>query len=171
MLVGVGSSGPHTNGYSLLRKVFEWLPMDSVPSGFNRTLGEALLEPHRNYLPVLETALDGGLIKAMAHITGGGLPENLPRVLPDLVDARIRLGSWPMPPLFRLVQEVAVGMSTTELYRTLNIGIGMVLVCAPDDVAAVQAAIAEPTWVIGGLTTAVADESGRRVHLDELFVQ
>ncbi len=151
VLIGVGSSGPHTNGYSLLRKVFDWIPMDVVPDGFDRSLGETLLEPHRSYLDVLRPALAGGGVKALAHITGGGLPENLPRVLPDDVDALVRLGSWPISPLFRLVRELTPSMSTDELYRTLNMGIGMVIVCAPGDVAAVQDQIDEPTWTIGEL--------------------
>ncbi len=151
MLVGVGSSGPHTNGYSLLRKIFDWIPMDVVPDGFERPLGETLLEPHRSYLDVLRAALSSGTVKALAHITGGGLPENLPRVLPDDVDAEIRLGSWPVSPLFRLVRELTPQMSTDELYRTLNMGIGMVVVCSSDEVARLQATIDEPTWVIGKL--------------------
>ena len=151
VLLGVASNGPHTNGYSLLRKLFQWLPMDSTPAGFDCTLGEALLKPHRNYLPVLAAAIDSGLVKALAHITGGGLPENMPRVLPDGIDARIQLGSWPVPPLFRLVREVATGMDTHELYRTLNMGVGMVVVCAAADVATVQSQIPEQTWVIGEL--------------------
>jgi phosphoribosylamine--glycine ligase/phosphoribosylaminoimidazole synthetase len=160
VLIGVASSGPHTNGYSLLRKVFDWIPMDVVPDGFDRPLGETLLEPHRSYLDVLRAALDSGRVKALAHITGGGLPENLPRVLPDDVDARITLGSWPVSPLFRLVRELTPQMSTEELYRTLNMGIGMVIVCSPDDAAPVQATIDEPTWMIGSLVPGAG-----RVHL------
>jgi len=163
VLIGVASNGPHTNGYSLLRKLFDWLPMDSVPAGFDCTLGEALLKSHRNYLPVLGAAIDSGMVKALAHITGGGLPENLPRVLPDGIDAHIELGSWPVPPLFRLVRDVTVGMSTAELYRTLNMGVGMVVVCAAEDVTAVQSTIPETTWVIGTLATAVG--AGRTVEL------
>jgi phosphoribosylamine--glycine ligase/phosphoribosylaminoimidazole synthetase len=150
-LIGVASSGPHTNGYSLLRKVFDWIPMDVVPDGFDRPLGETLLEPHRSYLDVLREVLAGRSVKALAHITGGGLPENLPRVLPGDVDAVVRLGSWPVPPLFQLVRELTPAMPTEELYRTLNMGVGMVIVCAADDVEVVQARIAEPTWVIGEL--------------------
>ena len=152
-----------TNGYSLLRKLFEWLPMDAVPVGFDCTLGEALLKSHRNYVPVLGAAIDGGKVKALAHITGGGLPENLPRVLPDGINARIHLGSWPVPPLFQLVREVAVGMATHELYRTLNMGVGMVVVCAAGDLSEVQASITEQTWVIGELITAA--DAGRTVVL------
>ena len=151
VLVGIASNGPHTNGYSLLRRLFDWLPMDCTPAGFDAPLGETLLRSHRNYLPVLEAALDGKLLKALAHITGGGLPENLPRVLPDGIDARVQLGSWPVPPLFRLVREAAVGMSTHELYRTLNMGVGMVVVVAPERLADLQATIPEETWVIGEL--------------------
>lgn len=162
-LIGVASNGPHTNGYSLLRKIFEWLPMDSTPPGFDRPLGETLLVPHRSYLDVLTGALAGGKVKALAHITGGGLPENLPRVLPDDCDASIELGSWPVPALFQLVREVVTQLDTFELYRTLNMGIGMVLVCAADNVVAVQRSIDETTWVIGHLVATSNLE--QRVHL------
>ncbi len=151
VLIGIASSGPHTNGYSLLRRLFQWIPMDVIPEGMDRPLGDALLEPHRSYLHVLDPAITSGRVKALAHITGGGLPENLPRVLPSGVHAEIHISSWPVPPLFRLVRELAAGMDTHELYRTLNMGVGMVVVCAADAVTAVQASIAEPTWVIGRL--------------------
>jgi phosphoribosylamine--glycine ligase/phosphoribosylaminoimidazole synthetase len=163
VLIGVASNGPHTNGYSLLRRLFDWLPMDATPLGFDAPLGDTLLRPHRNYLPVLEAALHSTHVKALAHITGGGLPENLPRVLPDGLDAHIDLGSWPVPPLFRLVRELTPGMPTDELYRTLNMGIGMVVVVSPEHADDVQAAIAEPTWRIG--TLVATDTSGRSVHL------
>lgn len=162
VLIGLASSGPHTNGYSLLRKLFEWLPMDSVPFGLDRTLGEALLEPHRSYLEPLTPALATGKIKGLAHITGGGLPENLPRVLPDGCDAVVQLGSWVVPPLFRLVRETATALDVHELYRTLNMGIGMVVLCSPEDADEVRSAVPEPTWVIGQLTP-----GSRKVHLVE----
>jgi phosphoribosylamine--glycine ligase/phosphoribosylaminoimidazole synthetase len=151
VLIGIASNGPHTNGYSLLRRVFEWLPMDSTPPGFDAPLGDTLLRSHRNYLPVLDKALASGHIKALAHITGGGLPDNLPRVMPTSCDARVQLGSWSMPPLFALVREVATAMDVGELYRTLNMGIGMVVVCSPDRAQIVQASIDETTWIIGSL--------------------
>ena len=163
VLIGVASNGPHTNGYSLLRKLFQWLPMEVTPAGFDAPLGTTLLRSHRNYLPVLDKVLQAGQVKALAHITGGGLPENLPRVLPDGVDALVQLGSWPMPALFRLVRELATGMPTDELYRTLNMGVGMVVVCAAELVDAVQGMIDEPTWVIGRLVA--AEGRGRQVHL------
>jgi len=161
LLVGIASNGPHTNGYSLLRKVFEWLPMETVPPGFDVPLGEALLRPHRNYLPVLDALLRDGSAKALAHITGGGLPDNLPRVLPNGIDAVIRLGSWPVPPLFRLVRELTVGMSDDELYRTLNMGVGMVVVCSPVELERVRSLIPEESWVIGELV----GDGARKVHL------
>jgi phosphoribosylamine--glycine ligase/phosphoribosylaminoimidazole synthetase len=150
VLVGVASSGPHTNGYSFLRRLFDWLPLDAQPEPLERPLVDALLEPHRSYLPVLAAALATEAVKALVHITGGGLPENVPRVLPDGVGARVYLGSWPVPPLFQLVRQVSV-VDDVELHRTLNMGVGMVLVVHPNDVAAVQAAIAEDTWLIGEL--------------------
>jgi phosphoribosylamine--glycine ligase/phosphoribosylglycinamide formyltransferase/phosphoribosylformylglycinamidine cyclo-ligase len=150
-LVGIASNGPHTNGYSLLRKLFDWLPLDAQPAPLDRPLVDALLEPHRAYLELLTPVLATNHVKALAHITGGGLPENLPRVLPAGTAARIQLGSWPLPPLFQLVTEVATAMPTEELYRTLNMGVGMVVVTdRPDEV---QALIGEPTWVIGEVTT------------------
>jgi phosphoribosylaminoimidazole synthetase len=160
VLIGIGSNGPHTNGFSLLRTLFQWLPMDSVPEGFTRPLGETLLTPHRSYLRLLEPALASRRVKALAHITGGGLVDNLPRVLPTGCDATVELGSWPASPLFELVRQVATGLDAHELHRTLNMGIGMVVVCAPADVPAIQASIAEPTWLIGAITP-----GDRKVHL------
>jgi phosphoribosylamine--glycine ligase/phosphoribosylaminoimidazole synthetase len=165
VLIGVASSGPHTNGYSLLRRLFAWIPMDVIPAGFDRPLGDTLLEPHRNYLPVLEDAVGTGAVKALAHITGGGFVENVPRVLPSDVDALIHLGSWPVPPLFQLVRELATALDDDELHRTLNMGIGIVVVCSADDVELVQAAIAEETWVIGELVP--HDPTGHRVRLSQ----
>jgi phosphoribosylaminoimidazole synthetase len=152
VLIGVTSNGPHTNGYSYLRKLFAWIPLESQPVPLDRPLVEALLEPHRNYLPVLKDALNTELVKALVHITGGGLPENMPRVLPQGIGANITLGSWPMPPLFQLVSELSA-LEMNELYRTLNMGIGMVVIVAPQHVEAVQASIGEQTWIIGELTS------------------
>ncbi len=152
VLVGLTSSGPHTNGYSLLRKLFDWLPLDAQPEPLDRPIGEALLVPHRSYLDALDRALnDDGLVKGLAHITGGGLIDNVPRILPEQCDASITLGSWPMPPLFQLVESVATGLPLEELYRTLNMGIGMVVVVAADRVQQLRDCINEPTWVIGEL--------------------
>ncbi len=165
MLVGLASSGPHTNGYSLLRRMFAAVPLDAAPAPLDRPIGDALLEPHRSYLPVLAPLLDGptgATVKALVHITGGGLPDNLPRVLPEGVGAQVHLGSWPVPPLFRLVRD-ASGLPAEELHRSLNMGIGMVVVCAPGDADAVQGELrsrGEASWVIGEL---VADPERRVV--------
>ena len=150
VLLGLASSGPHTNGYSLLRRVLAGIPLDVIPDGLSVTLGEALLAVHRNYLPVLENLLDNhlGLVKALVHITGGGLLDNPPRILPVGTAARITVGSWPVPALFALVRD-ASGLDADELHRTLNMGIGMVVVVAAQDVPAVQANISEQSWVIG----------------------
>jgi len=150
VLIAVASNGAHTNGYTYLRRALEWLPTDTVPAGWNMSLLDALLTPHRNYLPVLDAVLAGDKVKALVHITGGGLVENVPRVLPTGVGADIRLGSWPLPPLFALVREVS-SLDDEELHRTLNMGVGMVVVVAAGDVAAVQREISEETWVIGEL--------------------
>jgi phosphoribosylamine--glycine ligase/phosphoribosylaminoimidazole synthetase len=164
VLIGVASSGAHTNGFSFLRKLFQWVPLEVTPAGLDRPLADALLEPHRNYLPVLDSALATGSVKALAHITGGGLPENLPRVLPDGVAARVTLGSWPAVPLFALVRELATEMDVVELHRTLNMGVGMVIVTSPSEVDTVQTAIDEPTHVIGELV-AHSDDSSRVVFV------
>ncbi len=151
VLIALGSNGPHTNGYSLLRKVFAGLPLDAMPAPLEVPLVDALLAPHRSYLQPLRDVLETDLVKALVHITGGGLQENLPRALPPGCGARVRLGSWPVPPLFRLVRDVS-GLDASELHRTLNMGVGMVIVTSSRDAAAVAALIAEPTWVIGEIT-------------------
>jgi phosphoribosylamine--glycine ligase/phosphoribosylaminoimidazole synthetase len=162
VLIGIASSGPHTNGYSLLRRMFAGLPLDAMPAPLEVPLGDALLEPHRSYLSVLSELLDGPsrhVVKALVHITGGGMQENLPRVLPPGVGAEVRLGSWVVPPLFQLVRDCS-GLAADELHRTLNMGIGMVVVCDLRDAQTVQASINEPTWIIGEL---VKDPEGLAV--------
>jgi phosphoribosylamine--glycine ligase/phosphoribosylaminoimidazole synthetase len=164
VLIGIHSSGPHTSGYSLLRRMFAGMPLDAMPAPLDVPLGDALLEPHRSYLPVLRSLLDGpnfAQVKALVHITGGGLLENIPRVLPDGLGVDISIGSWPVPPLFQLIRDVS-GLDKNELHRTLNMGIGMIVVCAPTEVASVQSYIDETTWVIG---TVLARANG------EVFLQ
>ncbi|MFQ5860843.1 MAG: phosphoribosylformylglycinamidine cyclo-ligase [Dehalococcoidia bacterium] len=163
VLLGVPSSGLHTNGYSLVRKVFG---LDQEPSvlhrtypELDRTLGEELLEPHRAYYPLLEPVLP--LLKGMAHITGGGLVENVPRVLPSGLAAQIDRSAWEVPPIFRLVQQ-AGDVNEQEMLRVFNMGIGMVLVCAPEQVSAVQARVPE-AQVIGR----VVRQEGERVQFLE----
>jgi phosphoribosylformylglycinamidine cyclo-ligase len=160
VLLGLPSSGLHTNGYSLVRKVFgvglggdleeERARLNRTYPGLEGTLGEALLAPHRCYHNVVG-ALRAGAdrhppLRGIAHITGGGIPGNLPRILPDGpsagsgqgLAARLRRGSWPVQPIFRLIQERGK-VAEDEMYRTFNMGLGMILACAPADVEAVRA--------------------------------
>ncbi|HZU86729.1 MAG TPA: phosphoribosylformylglycinamidine cyclo-ligase, partial [Anaerolineaceae bacterium] len=152
LLVGWRSDSPHTNGYSLIRRVFEGVPLDTVFPELGIPLAEALLTPHRSYLPLLWQLVcqPNGPLKALAHLTGGAFIENIPRVLPEGLQAAIRWGCWPIPPLFLLIQSRA-GISDLEMARVFNCGIGMVGVIAPDDLPALQAALAEPTYLIGEL--------------------
>ena len=150
LLLGLASSGLHTNGYSLARKIFRGLPLEATPEGLDTTLGDALLAPHRSYLGVLRTALDRGLVKALAHLTGGGVFDNLPRVLPEGCAADIERAAWPVPPLFRLMADVS-GLPDEELFRTFNMGVGMMMVCDPQDEPALRHAIQEPLFTLGRL--------------------
>ena len=136
VLVGVPSSGLHTNGFSLVRQVFN---TDGEPNvlyrhfdELNHQLGEELLVPHRSYYPMLAPVL--GLINGLAHITGGGLPGKLPAILPDGLAAEINSGSWPVLPIFKIIQKEG-GISDDEMHRVFNMGLGMVAVCPEDNVA------------------------------------
>ena len=134
VLVGVPSSGLHTNGYSLARRViFEHLRLDvgSYVPELSRTVGEALLEPHRSYLPIIKPVLDGGRIKGMAHITGGGITDNLPRVLPHGTAAVVDTSAWDVPPLFTWLRRSG-DIPHDDMMRTFNMGIGLIVVTARD---------------------------------------
>ncbi|MBC7876916.1 MAG: phosphoribosylformylglycinamidine cyclo-ligase [Anaerolineales bacterium] len=148
MLIGLKSSGPHTNGYSLIRKIFADIPLDTFSPELNSSLADALLAPHRSYYSVLHSLLSD--IKALAHITGGGFIENLPRVLPENLDANIKLGSWPASPLWNLIQQKGE-IDTEEMYRVFNMGIGMIAIVDKDTVSKIQNLIPETTFVIGEL--------------------
>lgn len=150
LLLGLASSGLHTNGYSLARRLFRGLPLDATPAGLDRPIGEALLAPHRSYLNVLRPVLEKNLVKALAHLTGGGIFDNLPRVLPAGCAAEIDRAAWPVSPLFTLIAE-ASGLPDDELFRTFNMGIGLVLVCAPADEKAVRDTVTEPVYSLGRL--------------------
>ena len=149
VLIGLGSSGPHTNGYSLVRKVFEDVSLDTVFPELGKPLVDALLASHRSYLQPLGSTLHN--IKALAHITGGGFIENIPRVLPSDLDAVVRLGTWPVPPLFSLIQ-LRGEIDAEEMYRVFNMGIGMIAVVRAEDVDVVRRLIPEETFVVGELT-------------------
>ena len=153
-LLGLLSSGLHTNGYSLARKaLFEGggLSIDTHLPELGTTVGRALLAPHRGYLAALEPLLERGKIRALVHITGGGFPGNVPRVLPAGLGARIRTSAWRVPPLFRLIQS-AGKVPDEEMYRTFNMGVGMVVVVAPGDLHEVEHSLerrGETSFVIG----------------------
>jgi phosphoribosylformylglycinamidine cyclo-ligase len=153
VLLGIASDGVHSNGYSFVRKVVErsGLAWDA-PAPFAQTsLGAALLTPTRLYVKSALAAVRSGGLHALAHITGGGLTENLPRVLPDGLGATIDLGAWALPPVFRWLAETA-GMAEPELLKTFNCGIGMIAVVAEghaDAIAATLQAAGETVMRIG----------------------
>jgi phosphoribosylformylglycinamidine cyclo-ligase len=134
VLVGVPSSGLHTNGYSLARRiVFDTLKLDvgSYVSELQMTVGDALLEPHRSYLPFVQPLLAATRIKGMAHITGGGITDNLPRILPHGTAAVIDASSWTVPPLFTWLRR-AGDVPIDDMMRTFNMGVGLIIIVASD---------------------------------------
>jgi phosphoribosylformylglycinamidine cyclo-ligase len=158
VLIGLRSAGLHTNGYSLARGVFfgeggmaaeTWVPE------LDATIGDALLAEHRSYLSAVRPLLAEHLVKGMAHITGGGITENLPRVLPEGCAARIDTNVWTVPPLFRLLQTRG-GIATDEMFRAFNMGVGLILVCAPAQAERVQALLdahGEQSIVLGNVVS------------------
>ena len=148
LILGLPSSGPHTNGYSLIRKVFEGADLESVIPELGCSLADALLAPHRSYFNVLYPHLDK--VKALAHLTGGGFIENIPRILPENLSAVIRLNSWQIPPLWKLIQQTG-NIATEEMYRVFNMGIGMVVIVDKSIATNLQSSISEPTFIIGEL--------------------
>ncbi|MCC6132006.1 MAG: phosphoribosylformylglycinamidine cyclo-ligase [Acidobacteria bacterium] len=157
VLLGLASSGLHTNGYSLARKVFfERLRLrpDSLVPELGQTVAGALLAVHRSYLAPVLPLVESRSLKAMAHITGGGFRDNIPRVLPADVDAEVWMDSWDRPPLFRVIQE-AGQIDDEEMLRVFNCGIGLVLVVGQESAAGVVAALArtgEKAVEIGRIT-------------------
>ena len=156
VLLGIPSSGVHTNGFTLIRSVFD---IDEKPSvlfdhhtELGHTLGEELLVPHRNYFSLLEPHFDN--IKAISHITGGGLIGNLPRVLPSGLSAVINTDSWDLQPIFSMIQ--AKGVDMLEMYHVFNMGLGMVLICEQDKADGLQAVIHDSN-IIGEVVNQIDD--------------
>ncbi|UCH50777.1 MAG: phosphoribosylformylglycinamidine cyclo-ligase, partial [Chloroflexota bacterium] len=144
IILGLPSSGLHTNGYSLVRKVFD---IDRDPSALKvsytelkRTLGEELLQPHRCYHSELKPIFP--LVKGLAHITGGGFEGNIPRILPKGLTAQINKHAWQVPPIFKLIQEKGK-IKEAEMYQVFNMGIGMVIICSPQQAAELAATLPE----------------------------
>ena len=140
VVIGLPSSGLHTNGYSLVRKIFGVDELRKHYPELGKTLGETLLEPHRCYYHQLKPLLP--LIKGMAHITGGGIVDNVPRILPPGVAVRFNRQAWTVPPIFQLIQRRG-NVAQGEMYRVFNMGIGMVLICSPDNVDRITGALPE----------------------------
>jgi phosphoribosylformylglycinamidine cyclo-ligase len=153
VIVGLASTGLHANGYSLVRSAL--LPafdLGETPPGLDRPLADELLEPCAIYAPEVVSLAREGLIRAAAHVTGGGVFENLPRILPDGLGATIHRGTWPEHPIFGLVQETS-GASDDDMFATFNMGVGMLLLVAPEAVEEVVARSAHEAFRIGEVSS------------------
>ena len=157
VLIGIPSNGLHTNGYSLVRHIYgldsDPTPLREYRSELGESLGDALLRPHPPYYRQLEPAF--GMVKGIAHVTGGGLIENVPRMLPERAAAMFDRSSWPVPSIFTQIQEDG-GISTDEMYRVFNMGLGMVLACDHDRAADVLGLVPDST-VVGEVTADTGD--------------
>jgi len=152
VLLGLPSNGLHTNGYSLARKLL----FDEAGMPLDDALADELLQVHRSYLKPLRALMDAGLLKAAAHITGGGITENTPRILPDGLAARVDVSTWTIPPLFERLRAIG-NLETVDYRRTFNLGIGMILVVAKRNVPKARAALAmlgETSYQIGEVVPA-----------------
>jgi phosphoribosylformylglycinamidine cyclo-ligase len=154
VLIGLASNGLHTNGYSLVRHIFfdkaKWRVDQEVPE-FGKTLGEELLKPHRSYAKPVQTLLSEFDIHSMAHITGGGFYDNIPRALPEDCQAAVERRTWEVPALFRVIQQLG-DISEPEMYRAFNMGIGFVLVVPKEQATAILSRLAElgeESYIIG----------------------
>ena len=151
VLIGLPSVGLHTNGYSLARKLFfevaDLNPASRVDS-MEGTVGEELLKPHINYEPMLRSAIAKKLVEGLAHITGGGITENLNRILPENCQAEVQLGSWPVLPLFQVMANIGK-IERDEMLRATNMGIGMIVVVRPSNLDAFTSTLKTPYYPIG----------------------
>lgn len=150
LLLGISSTGPHTNGYSLIRRIFADIPLKTIYPELGVPLTDALLSPHRSYLPIFANLLSApsSPISALIHITGGGFFDNIPRILPEGCGASLHRDAWPVPPLFEIIQRLG-NVEDGEMYKVFNMGLGMLAVVPPDKIAILQAEIPEKTWIIG----------------------
>ncbi|MDD1608160.1 MAG: phosphoribosylformylglycinamidine cyclo-ligase, partial [Methylococcaceae bacterium] len=155
-LIGIASSGPHSNGYSLVRKIISHSNASLSEAFGDKTLGEALLEPTKIYVKSLLALLEQVDVHALAHITGGGLTENLPRVLPEGIDANIDLQAWEFPAIFKWLQQQG-HVALADMLTTFNCGVGMIVCVAPEDEQATLARLTdlgEQVFVMGELVAA-----------------
>ena len=154
VLVGLASSGLHANGYSLVRSaLLPGVDLAATPPGLDRPLGDELLEPCAIYAPDVVALANDGLLHAAAHVTGGGIVENLPRAFPEGLGAELSRGSWPEHPIFGVIQGAA-GVSDDDMFATFNMGIGFVLVVTPDQASDVMRRSAHEAFRIGEVTAA-----------------
>jgi phosphoribosylformylglycinamidine cyclo-ligase len=167
VVLGVASSGLHSNGFSLARRALldreNPLSLTDTPAGLDAPLGDVLLRPTRIYADVARTALAAGDIRGFCHITGGGLPGNLHRGLPDGVGMKVTLSAWPRPAIFDLIQREG-GVAEAEMQRTFNVGLGFTMIVPPSDAAAVEAALAamgEPVYRVGEIVASDATGEAR----------
>ena len=166
VLLALPSVGLHTNGYSLARKLFFEVAgyhPDSELQAVGSTVGEALLQPHVSYLQSLAGLLDSGVVNGLAHVTGGGLTDNIPRILPEGTAVQIDKGSWPVLPIFTLMQQIG-NVPESEMYRTFNMGVGMVVVCAESNATIIKSHLderGERCYKIGRVTQGNRDVSLR----------
>ncbi|MBO4374500.1 MAG: phosphoribosylformylglycinamidine cyclo-ligase [Lachnospiraceae bacterium] len=165
-LIGIASSGVHSNGFSLIRKVFTMKEenLNRYYDGLGASLGDTLLTPTKIYTKALKNVKDAGLkIKGCSHITGGGFFENIPRMLPDGITAQVRKDSYPVPPIFEMIQKDG-GIEEHMMYNTFNMGLGMVLACDPLDAEGIRAAIeaaGEKAYIVGS----VSDKGKKGIEL------
>jgi phosphoribosylformylglycinamidine cyclo-ligase len=162
-VIGLASTGLHTNGYSLARRVFQGWDLHTVVPELGQSLGEALLKPHRTYLTAIRQLWAAQVtIKGMAHITGGGLIDNPPRMLPVGTAIHLHHESWPILPIFQLIQQVG-HISAEEMARTFNLGLGMLLIIQPSQLDQALHVLGDHAWVVGQI---IPDDGGSRVKIN-----
>lgn len=160
VVLGLPSVGLHSNGYSLARKVLletAGYALDEQIEELGESLGEAMLKPTRIYVKLIQALLEKAVIKGMAHITGGGLLENVPRVLPADCQVQVQAGSWPVPPIFKLIAQKG-NVATAEMYRTFNMGIGFVIIVDAENAEKIKAACVEMKEAVYQIGTVAAGE-------------
>ena len=168
-ILALPSNGLHTNGYSLARKLlFDTgaYSISSVLPELHSTLDDVLLEPHKSYLRPLEKLLDSGSIKGLAHITGGGLLENIPRILPENVAVEIKRGSWEEPAIFGIMQQIG-NVSDFEMFRTFNMGVGMVIICDENDKQQIKSHLESEGEVCSEIGSVVSGKREVRINKTE----
>lgn len=156
VIIGISSSGAHSNGYSLIRKIIRdnGLSLNMIYDGFNKTLGDLLIAPTKVYVPLIQNLIRDFNLFGIAHITGGGLVENIPRILPSSCKANIALGSWERPRLFDFLQSCG-GIEELEMRRVFNLGIGMVIIASPTDAPDIVQRVesfGDDAFIIGEIT-------------------